>query len=101
MQDAETAWKSTLEKVFKTVSGEGTKDEEYPDTLLSGREGICMQDIKWRDRRVFIPVFPGTNCEYDSTKAFERAGADVDVQGIQKPDCRRHPGFCRISLKNP
>ena len=26
---------------------------------------------------VFIPVFPGTNCEYDSTRAFERAGADV------------------------
>ena len=26
---------------------------------------------------VFIPVFPGTNCEYDSAKAFERAGADV------------------------
>ena len=30
--------------------------------------------------RVFIPVFPGTNCEYDSTKAFERAGAEVDVK---------------------
>ena len=30
--------------------------------------------------RVFIPVFPGTNCEYDSTRAFERAGAQVDVK---------------------
>ena len=30
--------------------------------------------------RVFIPVFPGTNCEYDSTRAFERAGAEVDVK---------------------
>jgi len=29
---------------------------------------------------VFIPVFPGTNCEYDSAKAFERAGADTIVK---------------------
>ena len=32
---------------------------------------------RWHSRTVFIPVFPGTNCEYDSTKAFERAGAKV------------------------
>ena len=30
--------------------------------------------------RVFIPVFPGTNCEYDSARAFERAGAETDVR---------------------
>ena len=39
--------------------------------------------------RVFIPVFPGTNCEYDSTKAFERAGADVDDKGIQEPELQK------------
>ena len=37
-------------------------------------------NIKLQNLRVFIPVFPGTNCEYDSTKAFERAGAEVDVK---------------------
>ena len=39
---------------------------------------ICKH--KTAKPRVFIPVFPGTNCEYDSTKAFERAGAEVDVK---------------------
>ena len=77
--DAETAWKSTLEKVFKTVSGEGTKGEEYPDTCYQA-EKVYVCKNKIAKPRVFIPVFPGTNCEYDSTKAFERAGADVDVK---------------------
>ena len=44
--------------------------------------------IKLQNRHVFIPVFPGTNCEYDSAKAFERAGADVVDQSIQEPECR-------------
>ena len=74
-----TAWKSTLEKVFKTVSGEGTKGEEYPDTCYQA-EKVYVCKNKIARPRVFIPVFPGTNCEYDSTKAFERAGADVDVK---------------------
>ena len=79
LADAETAWKSRLEKVFKTVSGEGTKGEEYPDTCYQA-EKVYVCKNKIARPRVFIPVFPGTNCEYDSTKAFERAGADVDVK---------------------
>ena len=79
LADAETAWKSTLEKVFKTVSGEGTKGEEYPDTCYQA-EKVYVCKNKIAKPRVFIPVFPGTNCEYDSTRAFERAGADVDVK---------------------
>ena len=88
------AWKSTLEKVFKTVSGETTKGEEYPDTCYQA-ESVYVCKHKIAKPRVFIPVFPGTNCEYDSTKAFERAGAEVDVKGIQEPDCRGYPRFCR------
>ena len=79
LQDAENAWKSTLEKVFKTVSGETTKGEEYPDTCYQA-ESVYVCKHKIVKPRVFIPVFPGTNCEYDSTKAFERAGAEMDVK---------------------
>ena len=79
LQDAENAWKSTLEKVFKTVSGEATKGEEYPDTCYQA-ESVYVCKHKIAKPRVFIPVFPGTNCEYDSTKAFEHAGAEVDVK---------------------
>lgn len=79
LNEAEAAWKSTLEKVFKTVSGEETKGGEREDALFEAKEiYVCRNKVA--KPRVFIPVFPGTNCEYDSTKAFERAGAEVDVK---------------------
>ncbi|MCD8013748.1 MAG: phosphoribosylformylglycinamidine synthase [Lachnospiraceae bacterium] len=46
--------------------------------LNEGNLYICRNKVA--KPRVFIPVFAGTNCEYDSTRAFERAGAEVDVQ---------------------
>ena len=42
---------------------------------------------------VFIPVFPGTNCEYDSARAFERAGADTIVKVFKNLKCRGYPRF--------
>ncbi len=79
MEEAVLTWKSTLENVFKTVSGEGTRGMEFEDTLYENKS-IYVCKNKVAKPRVFIPVFPGTNCEYDSRKAFERAGADVTVK---------------------
>ena len=95
MEEALTAWKGTLEKVFKTVSGAETNDGPAPESVEAqqaadggtidengcyhaGSVYVCKHKVA--KPRVFIPVFPGTNCEYDSTKAFERAGAEVDVK---------------------
>ncbi|MCI6004723.1 MAG: phosphoribosylformylglycinamidine synthase [Blautia sp.] len=102
--EAEKAWTGTLERVFKTTSGEngGTAfaDSGAADgptaAFFAGKDAENGQAVMGRDvyktdnvyvcrhkvarPRVFIPVFPGTNCEYDSTRAFERAGADVDVK---------------------
>lgn len=38
--------------------------------------------VKFARPKVYIPVFPGTNCEYDTTRAFEKAGADVTTQVV-------------------
>ena len=95
MEEALTAWKGTLEKVFKTVSGAEKNDGPAPESIEAqqaadggtidengcyhaGSVYVCKHKVA--KPRVFIPVFPGTNCEYDSTKAFERAGAEVDVE---------------------
>ena len=80
--DAVKSWKSTLEKVFKTVSGLPTVDSgvELPEDGCYHAKDIYICKNKVAKPRVFIPVFPGTNCEYDSKKAFERAGSDVDIQ---------------------
>ena len=80
IDEALNTWKGTLEKVFKTDSGESVQtDSAFENNLFSsGQVYVCKNKVA--KPRVFIPVFPGTNCEYDSTRAFERAGAEVDVK---------------------
>lgn len=74
IKEALAAWKKPLEKVFPTVA---VKDGKALDTPVYKADGIYICKNKVARPTVFIPVFPGTNCEYDSTKAFENAGADV------------------------
>ncbi|MCI8503687.1 MAG: phosphoribosylformylglycinamidine synthase [Dorea sp.] len=83
--EAETAWKGTLEKVFKTNSG-APGQEEKVETKLYQAPDIYICTHKIAQPTVFIPVFPGTNCEYDSTRAFERAGAKVVTKVFKNLD---------------
>ena len=89
LDEAEDAWKGTLEKVFATRSGAEESAENWVLTPSETADGELKEDGCFHASRVhicshkiaqptvFIPVFPGTNCEYDSGKAFERAGAKV------------------------
>lgn len=76
MEEALSSWSETLEKVFPTKS-EG--DNGTLETTLYDAKTIYTAKTKIARPKVFVPVFPGTNCEYDVTKAFERAGADVST----------------------
>jgi phosphoribosylformylglycinamidine synthase len=102
LDEALKSWTGTLENVFKTDSGiptigggldlDGNPADGPTSYLFAGEEKntyengcyvpehvyVCKNKVA--KPRVFIPVFPGTNCEYDSTRAFERAGAEVDVK---------------------
>ncbi len=83
MEDALAAWTGTLEKVFPTVAVDDKK--ELPvDLFQTDQVYVCRH--KTARPVVFIPVFPGTNCEDDSARAFERAGADVIVQVFKNLD---------------
>ena len=75
--EALKAWEAPLEKVFPTKANKGT--ETLADDIYKGGE-IYVCKNKVARPTVFIPVFPGTNCEYDSARAFERAGADPVVR---------------------
>ena len=77
LQEAVLAWTRPLEKVFPSVSGQ---EQPAVDTPVYSTDKIYVCRHKVAKPRVFIPVFPGTNCEYDSARAFERAGADVTVK---------------------
>ncbi len=74
MDEALEAWTSKLEKVFPTKAYKGN---EAVNSDVYKADSIYVCKNKVAKPTVFIPVFPGTNCEYDSTKAFERAGANV------------------------
>jgi phosphoribosylformylglycinamidine synthase len=77
MEEALSAWTKPLEPVFPTESG--VKEMEIPDKVYETKEiYICKNKVA--KPQVFIPVFPGTNCEYDSARAFERAGASVTAR---------------------
>jgi phosphoribosylformylglycinamidine synthase len=107
LEEIEKAWTKTLEKVFPTKAGRQTESETdttvEPSVVQQVTDGLGMlrtenadgcgevitplyrtNDIyvckhKVAQPRVLITVFPGTNCEYDTARAFERAAAQVDT----------------------
>ena len=85
IDEAIGTWTGTLERTFRSVpahepdpTASAPQDVQPFDISKAGSVYVCGHRIA--RPRVFIPVFPGTNCEYDSAKAFERAGAETDVR---------------------
>lgn len=82
LDEARAAWFSGLDGVFPRLSKEGGAEAPpRPETLSCAGAGAARAPAQLRAARprVFIPVFPGTNCEDDTARAFRRAGAEVDV----------------------
>lgn len=83
MDEALEAWTKTLEPVFKTRA---TENKELVTSGIYQAKDIYICKNRVAKPAVFIPVFPGTNCEYDSAKAFERAGAKTIVKVFKNLD---------------
>jgi phosphoribosylformylglycinamidine synthase len=83
VDEALKVWSDKLEDVFPTKA---VKDTAPVESKLYKADSVYVCKNKVAKPTVFIPVFPGTNCEYDSTKAFERAGADVIVKVFKNLD---------------
>lgn len=71
-----SAWSKKLEKVFPTDSGKKAEMKEVP---LYKERSVFIAKNKVAKPKVFIPAFPGTNCEIDSARAFEKAGAEAEI----------------------
>ena len=84
MDEALAAWTGKLESVFATKSPESAETPVEEKLYNASDIHICSHKIG--QPTVFIPVFPGTNCEYDSAKAFERAGAKVITRVFRNLD---------------
>ena len=83
VEEALSVWADTLEGVFPTKASKETTPVE---SKLYEAPSVHVCKNKVAKPTVFIPVFPGTNCEYDSAKAFERAGADTIVKVFKNLD---------------
>ncbi len=77
LEEALERWRGKLDKVFPYKSGTDASPVESP---LYRAPSVYLCKNKVARPHVFIPVFPGTNCEYDSEKAFRRAGASVTTK---------------------
>ncbi len=84
MDEALAAWTGRLEGVFATKSADSAETAVEEKLYNASDIHICSHKIG--QPTVFIPVFPGTNCEYDSAKAFERAGAKVITRVFRNLD---------------
>ena len=71
---------ATLEGVYPTVA---KAEESDTPTFAYNAGNTVAPKIKIARPKVLIPVFPGTNCEYDSARAFERAGAETEIVVIR------------------
>lgn len=76
IEEALKSWIGTLEKVYPTRS---MAEEIKLETKLYKTKKVYVAKNRIARPKVFIPVFPGTNCEYDSMVAFEKAGAQVET----------------------
>ena len=75
LSEALNSWEGTLEKIFPTT----VKNSKIGNPEIKPFENFnfAKPAIKAAKPKVFIPVFPGTNCEYDTARAFEKAGAET------------------------
>lgn len=69
-------WENKLEPVYPVHVNE---PEDKPETYSYCAKERIAPAIKVAKPKVLIPVFPGTNCEYDTARAFERAGAEAQI----------------------
>ncbi|QTQ12763.1 phosphoribosylformylglycinamidine synthase [Treponema parvum] len=84
LKEAEAAWESTLSKVFPTKSGKNSL-KDLPDfakkthpSVADVRKNPVFKTVSTKPL-VLLPVFPGTNCEYDMARAFNLAGAKTKI----------------------
>ncbi len=108
LKDLFDAWQGTLEGVFptKTIGAEKALEKAgiaNPSVPLYDAKKILVAKNKVAKPHVFVPVFPGTNCEYDVLRAFEKAGADVETvvfRNRNEQDIRESVDAFEAAIKN-
>jgi len=85
IDDAIKRWTAPQDGVFPTRTSDfkDAQDTAYVETITYEGRNSSFPKVRSAKPKVLIPVFPGTNCEEDSRRAFERAGAEVELHIIR------------------
>ena len=83
LSDVHEAFTEPLEKIFPTTVPQIVRQIDRPTYAPYTQGKFVGSSVKIAKPRVCIPVFPGTNCEYDSARAWERAGAIPEIFVVQ------------------
>ena len=83
LADVKEAYTQPLEKIFPTIIPQSTRQAERPTYAPYAQGRRIGSSVKIAKPRVCIPVFPGTNCEYDSARAWERVGAKPEIMVVR------------------
>ena len=78
LSELQEAWEGAIESVFP-YRAEGPKVQKLDFSVAEKQVSRPKPAVHVARPRVVIPVFPGTNCEYDTARAFRRAGAEPSV----------------------
>ena len=85
LHDLQDIWETTLEDVYPTQADTGLKDSDMIDIFCKDRAPVVATQ-KFAKPRAVIPVFPGTNCEYDTANACIRAGIEPEIVVVRNLD---------------
>ena len=77
LAEAQAAYTKPLEQIFPTHVRKSTGEAKAAESYNA--KSVAKTPLSFAKPRIFIPVFPGTNCEYDTAKAFNRAGGDAET----------------------
>jgi len=91
LEEALNNWEKPLESVFSTKTNntlESSRNDKITENIVTPVSKL-VSTIKVAKPRVIIPVFPGTNCEYDSMRVFEAAGAEVEIMVLKNLSSRQ------------
>nr|MCR5263577.1 phosphoribosylformylglycinamidine synthase subunit PurQ [Clostridiales bacterium] len=78
LEELRSVWEKPLESVFP-MKAPGVGENVYRAPEYDIRPAVSHSSVRFAKPKVVIPVFPGTNCEYDTAKAFMKAGADPKI----------------------
>jgi len=100
LEEVKKSWEKPLENIFKIKENHSGKIKEFKYKSQDKSKFKSINNLKGKKPKVFIPIFPGTNCEYDTGNIFEKAGGKVTYQVFKNQSSKDIEESLKMMSKN-